>query len=227
MTIIHTSLNNKNHFLLNKVDIHPDIQFKLFTEPYLDQVVEIFTKAFCLSEPMTAYLKMDMSLYKNFAYAVAKKAIEDKLSVLAFKNNELAAFALVEDLADPCPIPDFDPKFKYILKLLEQIGETYFTDRVLKPREISHLFITAVDEKFRGQKLSTQVNFQAMNISAQAGFSKMYCEFTHYYNEEGVLHHLLRPHSMIGTQVYRDFTYGNEKPFKELGGHATSYLWEL
>lgn len=221
------SPQKKDHFILNDVTVNPRYEFKLFTEPYLDQVIDIFTRAFCLSEPMTAYLKMDMGLYKNFARAVAEKAIVDKLSVIALKDNQVAACALIEDLASPCPIPDFDPKFKYILNLLEKLGVSYFANQTIKPLEISHLFITAVDEKFRGQKLSTQVNFHAMNISSAAGFKKMYCEFTHELNEKGVLHHLKMPCVKIGAQLYQDFVFEAEKPFAYLSGGATSYLWEI
>ncbi len=224
---MNISSSCKDHFALNNLMVDPRYNFKYFTESYLEQVVDLFTRAFCLSEPMTAYLKMDMDLYKNFARAVAEKAVADKLSIIALKDDKVVACALVEDITNPCPIPDFDPKFKYILGLLEKLSNQYFTNKTINPFEISHLFITAVDEKFRGQKLSTQVNFQAMNISSQAGFSQMYCEFTHPLNEKGVIHHLTIPYSEIGSQVYQDFIFENNRPFEKLDGGAKSYLWQI
>lgn len=227
MDILSKQLTLKDHFAINNLSINPAFEFKKFTHPYLGQVVDVFTRSFCLYEPMTSYLKMDMNLYKKFAYAVAEKAIIDRLSVIALKDGQVAAFALVEDIANPCPIPDFDPKFKYILELLESLGKSYFSNRIINSLDISHLFITAVDENFRGQNLSTQVNFQAMNISSQAGFSRMYCEFTHEFNEKGVIHHLTTPFIKIGSQLYRDFVFENQKPFSKLPGAATSYLWQI
>ncbi len=217
----------KDHFSFNHLSVNPYFQFQLFTEPYLEQVVDVFTRAFCLFEPMTAYLKMDMTLYKNFARIVAENAVQDQLSVIALQEGKVAAIALVEDLARPCDIPDFDPKFKNILALLDRLGKDYFSKRTIKPLEISHLFITAVDEKFRRQNLSTQVNFQAMNISSRAGFKEMYCEFTHPYNEQGVIPHLKMPYTLIGAQVYKDFVFQNKKPFAQLSGGAKSYLWQI
>lgn len=227
MNILSNKVNSKDHLTLNGLVSNPAYQFKLFTRPYLKQVIQVFTHSFCLSEPMTAYLKIDMNLYKKFAHAVAEKAILDKLSVIALQNDQVVAFALVEDMANPCPIPDFDPKFKYILELLDSLGQSYFSNNTVNPLEIAHLFITAVDEKFRGKNLSTQVNFYAMNMASQAGFNQMYCEFTHEYNEKGVLHHLKSPYFLMGSQVYKDFSLEGKKPFNELAGGAKSYLWTI
>jgi len=221
MTIKHENFNR------NAVSMDDQYEYKLFTIEYIDKVVDVFTQTFCRAEPMTHYLHMDEEKYRQFAYSVAKKAVEDELSVITLHKGEVIAFALVEDLAQPGDIPDFDPKFNFILALLDKLGGHYFENKKLPPRHVAHLFITAVAEKYRGKRLSTQVNFQAMDIAAHRGFDFMYCEFTNYINEKGTIPHLKNPKKLIGSQEYDNFILENRKPFDQLEHGATSYLWEI
>lgn len=201
--------------------------YELLTKQHIDQVVDVFTKAFCRSEPMTQYLHLDEKKYRKFARAVTEKAVEDQLSVVALHHDKVVACALVEDIADAGAIPDFDPKFESILALLEELGKPFFVGKTFEKREIAHLFITAVHEDYRHQRLSTQVNFHAMDIAQKHGFDFVYCEFTHVFNERGVLHHLNNQKKLIGSCVYNQFEINNSKPFEHLAGGANSYLWEL
>jgi hypothetical protein len=219
--------NDFNQLIRKPLPIaNQNFRYQILTEEYVDQVVEVFTNAFCDSEPMTRYLAMDKNKYKKFASAVTQKALEDKLSIIALDGKKVIAFALVEDIADPGPIPDFDPKFKYILGLLENLGQHYFANKKFEKRQLAHLFITAVREEYRGLSLSTQVNFQVTALAQQENFSQMYCEFTHYYNEKGVLPYL-KNYQLIGSQIYKNFNMENQQPFEYLDGSANSFLWPL
>lgn len=218
---------SNSNFTRNNIPLDTKHRYELMTKKYIDQVVEVFTKAFCRYEPMTAYLKMDEEKYKVFARAVAEKAVKDQLSVVALDHDKVIAFAISEDIADPGVIPDFDPKFVYILGLLELLGEHFFKGKVFGKKEIAHLFITAVAEDYCHQGLSTQVNFKAMDIAAENNFKSMYCEFTHHYNLCGVIHHLKNKQRQIGHCVYKNFKLGDVKPFAHLEGGAKSYLWEV
>ncbi len=221
-----TAIKHEN-FIRNAISIDTQHEYKLFTIDYIDKVVDVFTQTFCRSEPMTHYLHMDEEKYHKFAYAVAKKAVEDQLSVIALEDNKVIAFALVEDLASPGDIPDFDPKFSFILGLLDKLGGNYFQNKQFPLGHVAHLFITAVDENHRGKRLSTQVNFQAMDIAAQRGFDFMYCEFTNYINEKGTVPHLQNRKKLIGSQEYEEFILEDRKPFDHLEYSANSYLWEI
>jgi hypothetical protein len=225
-----------NHLLLPNV--HPNFtknhiafdelhQYVRLSAEHVDQIVEMFTEAFCRSEPMTHYLHMDEKLYRDFARAVTEKAAQDRLSVVALENKQVVACAIVEDIAAPGPIPDFDPKFKYILGLLEQLGEKFFAGKTIPQGSIAHLFITAVHENHRHKHLSKQVNFHAMDLALAGGFDFMYCEFTHFFNEKGTIPYLDNPKQLIGAITYKDFVMDGEKPFADLSGQAVSYLWEL
>jgi len=227
---INNQLINDLFPQINLLPIVKKYQYRVFTEEYLDQVIDVFTRSFCRSEPMTEYLKMDEDKYKNFAKAVSNKAIEDQLSIIILDQNKVAALALVEDIADPGPIPEFDPKFRFILGLLDKIGIHLFENRVFPKKHLAHLFITAVDENYRKLHLSTIVNLLAIQQSHKSGFDFMYCEMTNHLNESGLIPHLDNlDHwkEKIGTQVYREFEMENQKPFEFLDGSANSYLWKL
>lgn len=201
--------------------------YEILEKEHIDQVVDVFTRAFCRSEPMTEYLRMDEKKYSVFARAVAEQAYQDGLSIVALDKKRVIAIALVEDIAAPGPIPDFDPKFEYILGLLENLGKDFFSGKKFSPGHMGHLFITAVDEKYRHLGLSKQVNFRAMDLAAHLGFDFMYCELTNIYNEKGIIPHLSAKKRLIGSINYKDFIMKNKKPFANLEGRAHSYLWAI
>lgn len=220
-------VNQYQNCVKNNIPLDDRYAYQLLTPDYVDQVVDVFTYAFCRSEPMTHYLHLDENKYKLFARAVSEKACNDKLSIISLDGEKVIACALVEDLADPGAIPDFDPQFEYILALLEKLGENYFPGKKFMAGHIAHLFITAVDENYRHQGLSKQVNFRAMDLAAQHGFEFVYCELTHPYNQYGIIHHLRNPKRLIGRCVYNEFMYKGIRPFANLSGEASSYLWAI
>lgn len=217
------------NFHRNNIPIDTRFHYEILGPKYLNEVARVFTEAFCRSEPMTEYLHLDEMKYMIFARAVTEQAIKDQLSIVALdkKNGAVVAFALVEDMARPGALPDFDPRFNTILALLESLGSHYFQNKKLEPNSIAHLFITAVNKDYRHQGLSTQVNFRAMDLAAQKGFEFVYCELTNYFNEKGIIPHLHNEKQLIGSQVYKNFKIEGEAPFAHLEGGANSYLWEI
>lgn len=221
------SLQNTN-MSRNQINMDNRFRYEILTERHVDQVVNVFTYAFCDSEPMTAYLDMDYDRYKTFARVVTENAVKDGFSIVALDADKVIACGLVEDLANPPDIPtDFDPNFKYILTLLDGLGSHFFKDKKFKNNLISHLFITAVHQDYRHRGISTQINFRAMDLAAQHGFQFMYAELTNFYNELGIIRHLKNNKRLIGSAIYKDFVCEGIKPFEFLNGGANSYLWEI
>lgn len=222
-----TILQTHPNFALNNIPLDTTYRYQILTENYIDQVTELFTHSFCTAEPMTQYLQMEEKKYQAFARTVTETAVKDKLSIIALDKDRVIAIALVEDIALPGQIPEFDPKFIYILSLLDSLGHEFFAKKQFYSGNIAHLFITAVDENYRQRGLSKQVNFKIMDLAAQKGFDFIYCEFTNYYNELGIIPHLKNPKQLIGSCVYQNFMYENSKPFKNLAGGVNSYLWAI
>ncbi len=217
----------EDNFSRNGLIKNTNYHCKILTNQYAEQVIDVFTRAFCHDEPMTNYLHMDETKYREFAREVTNKAIEDELSIVALDEDKVIALALVEDLADPGSIPDFDPKFNDILALLDTLGGDFFKEKNFPSKHVAHLFITAVDENYRSEKLSTLVNFSVMDIAAQKGFDFMYCEFTNFLNEKGTVPHLKNKKRLIGSQSYSNFSVNGNKPFEHLNSGANAYLWEI
>ena len=207
---------------------NPNYHFEQLQEKHIDEVCQLFTDTFVHSEPMTHYLHMDQKKYSIFAREVTEKAAKDGLSIVAMDKDKIIACALVEDINDAEDInADFDNKFSYILALLGQLGENFFQDKKFPRKHIAHLFITAVKKEYRRQGLSTQINYRALDLAADAGYDFAYCEFTNIYCERGTIPHLHTDKKLIGSCVYHEFTFKGKKPFAHLKGSANSYLWPL
>lgn len=217
--------------IFTRNNLQPDTHFRYETaqRKHKKGIIKIFTDAFCEAEPMTHYLHIDPKKFKTFSKQVTENAICDHLSIVALDKDKVIACALVEDSADMHEAPiNFDPKFKYIISLLESLGSDFFKDKKFEKKHMAHLFITAVDKNYRRRGLSTQVNFHAMDLASRNGFQFMYSELTNFYNEMGVFNHMKQNHRrLIGACDYKDFEVDGIKPFPHLKGYAHGYLWEI
>ncbi|MBX3708659.1 MAG: hypothetical protein KIT56_05580 [Gammaproteobacteria bacterium] len=214
--------------ILSQIPVDLQYRYEMLQPIHIDRVVTMFTQAFCDAEPMTHYLGVSYQSFKQFALAVTEKASEEKLSVVALDDDRVIACALTEDLVNPLDIIfELDPKFKPIFNILEQLSAKFFADKKIEKNHIAHLFITAVDESYRGKGLSKQVNYRSMALAAGMNFSFMMSELTNYINTNGIMHHLHYNKILLGSQIYQNYVFEGIKPFKDLSGIATSYLWEL
>src|SRR5437867_4154947 len=86
---------------------------KILAKEHTKQVIDLFIRSFCYSEPITQHLQVDPGEYKPFATEVVDKAVKDGLSTVALdENKRVIAFIIVEDIADP-----FMPKLSHYPKL--------------------------------------------------------------------------------------------------------------
>lgn len=214
--------------ILSQIILDHHYHYQILQNHHIEQTVTMFTHAFCDAEPMTHYVKMDYHSFLPFAEAVVRKAARDQLSIIALDQDRVIACALVEDFMHPLNIDfEMDPKFKYIFSLLEKISGEFFKDKKIPSRLIAHLFISAVDAKYRGLGISKQVNFRAMALAEKHKYAFMLSELTNYINEKGIIPHLKGAKLQIGSQVYQDYIFEGTRPFENLMGSAHSFLWEL
>ncbi|VVC74925.1 hypothetical protein AQUSIP_01990 [Aquicella siphonis] len=214
--------------ILQQIDIDHRYSYEILQPVHVDRTASMFIRSFCDSEPMTRYVNMDYDSFAPFARAVVQKAANDGLSIVALDGGKVIACALTEDIVDPLPMTfNVSPKFKYIFALLEQLTSGFLHGKQFQKKHVAHLFITAVDEDYRKNGLSKQVNFRAMSLAADEGFSFMVSELTNIYNELGIMHHLKNASLLLGSQVYREYTLDGVRPFANLPGGAAGYLWEL
>ena len=223
-------LNDKNQTMHRTVKQNRpiDCHFEIMTNHHYDQAVALITQSFCEYEPMTQYLKLSPVAFTPFAESIVKAAIKDGLSMVALHQNQMIACTIVEDLADPADLNNvFDPKFKIIFNLLENLGKDFFSKKSFEKGHIAHLFITAVHKDYFGRGLSRMINFQTMNLAKQKEFDFMYCEFTHAFNEKGTVKYIQSNKFRIKSINYQDFIFEGKRPFEHLPGGANAYIWEL
>jgi EAL domain-containing protein (putative c-di-GMP-specific phosphodiesterase class I) len=202
--------------------------YDVLKNEHYHQAVNVITNAFCEDEPMTKHLGITAAEFVPFAKIMVDKAVQNGLSMVAIDNNEVIACTIVEDMADPLNITaSIDPRFKIIFSLLEQLGSEFFRERAMYKGHIAHLFITAVNKQYHGQGLSRKINFESIRLAKERNFDFMCCKFTHDYNEKGTVNHLRNSKLLIRSCKYNEFVFNGSKPFQNLDGSASAYIWEL
>lgn len=214
--------------ILKQISRNHSYRYDIMKKKHIKGVISMFTRSFCDSEPMTKYVDMDYASFSVFAEKVAKKTATSGLSVVALDGEKIVACALVEDITDPVNLNiELSPKFQYIFALLDDLTSSFLKNQTFSPHYLAHLFITAVDEEYRGQGLSKQVNFRAMAVAASKGFSYMLSELTNHLNEKGILHHLQFKKTLIRYIDYNTYIHDGVRPFKGLDHGASGYVWAL
>ena len=192
---------------------------------HIESTVKLFVRSFCDSEPITKHLNMPYNDYEPFVREVLQKAVRDGLSVVAVdENNQAIACTIGEDITDMfVPRVDQYPRMKPIFDLLDDVSEPFLSDKDFTPGKIVHVWIAIVDEKHRGQGLSTAIDSACGELAVRKGFDFAYAEFTNPISEN-ITHHYqaLKPCNKIEYDNYT--TKQNTQPFKGLKGRAESYV---
>lgn len=210
------------------MDHHDAYQYEILQAKHANQTVNMMAQAFCEQEPMTKYLDISLHEFIPLAKQSVDKAIHDGLSIVALARDTVIACTLVEDFADPLNITiDIDPRFRFIFALLDHLGRDYFSQKDFEKGHIAHLFMTAIDKKYRGKGLSNQLHIESIKLSQKKNFDFMCCELTHQHNENEFINDLKNKKLLIKSCPYKDFNHEGRKPFENLDGIANAYIWEL
>lgn len=198
---------------------------KTLTKEHLESAVELFTRSFCDSEPITKHLKISYSDYEPFVRDVMKKALQDGMSVVALdKTNKVIACAIAEDIANPFT-PDVDkyPKMKPVFALLNELDKPFFRGKHFTRGKIAHIWIAVVDSTYRGKGLSTVIDTACADLAVSKGYDFAYAEFTNEISSNITHHYSI--YQLCNTIKYDDFRLEqNQKPFKGVTGGASAYI---
>jgi len=201
--------------------------YQLLEAKHIESTIEMFTHAFCDSEPMTHYVDMQYEEFAPFARQIAIKAAKERLSSVVVENNKVIACCLVEDILEPPVFPPLTPKFDPIFNLLENLTATYFTEHAFQKNQVAHLAITAVHNHHRGRGLSSIVNLGAADIARKNNFLFMTSDLTNYLNEEGLIKYIDNSKKLIKAIRYSEFIFNGKRPFEHLDGTGKSWIWAL
>lgn len=201
-----------------------DYKIQDLTEEYTNPTIRLFTKAFIEGEPMTHQIGIQYAEYEPFAREVVSKALKDGLSKIALDNqNNVVAFCIVEDMADPfIPKLAHYPKLKPVFALLSQLSKPFVKNKSFLKGKIVHAIMTAVHPDHRGKKLSVAINKAGSDFAARKGYDFAYVDATNERSEKNVSDYTIS--KLLNRIKYEEFTFDGVKPFKELEGWASSYV---
>lgn len=194
------------------------------TDSYIKQTVDLFTKSFCDSEPLTKHLGIAYKDYEPFAREVVQKAVMDGLSVIALdQNNNVIACTIAEDMTNPF-MPNLAnyPQLKPIFDLLDKLDEPFMKGKKFVKGKIAHVWIAIVDSTFRGKGLSTAIDLACTDLAASKGYDFAYAEFTNAISEK-ITHHY-SVYKLCGSIKFDEFHADTDHPFEGVKGGAASYL---
>ena len=231
-TLINKFLIELKHELQNKTKeenimnmIKPDYTLITLDEQHATSTVELFARTFCDSEPITKHLSIQYHDYEPFAREVINKAIKEGVSKIAIdKQDKVIACCIAEDIADAfMPKLTHYPKLKPIITLLNELSKPFLDGKKFLKGKVAHVWIAAVDRKYRGQGLSTVIDMACADLLARKGYDFVYAEFTNEISEKIINQYSL--FQLCNKINYDTFTMGSgERPFKGVNGYAASYV---
>lgn len=201
-----------------------DYTITTLKDEHVKSAVDLFTKAFCDSEPVTKILNIRYKDYEPFAMEVVQKAAKEGMSKVAVdKQNRVVACAIAEDLSDPfVPHVAHYPKMRPVFALINELSKPFLEGRKFLKGKIAHVWIAAVDQSYREHGLSTEIDMACIEAAARKGFDFAYAEFTNE-KSENITHHF-KVLDLCNRIKLADFKFDGTKPFKDLNGTADSYV---
>lgn len=208
-----------------KTTITTDYTIVTLQDEHVKSAIDLFTKVFCDTEPLTHHLNIHYQDYYPLAKEVVQKAVKEGMSKVALdKNNKVIGLCIAEDLADPfIPHDAHYPKVRPVFELLEELSKPFLKGRKFIKGKVVHVWIAAIDEAYRGLGLSTQVDMAAIESAARKGFNFAYAEFTNELSEN-VTHQFKV--LQLYNRIYYDQFISKEgtRPFEGIKGAAASYI---
>jgi hypothetical protein len=192
---------------------------------HIKSAVDLFTKAFCDSEPITKHLGISYEEYEPFVKEVVQKAVNEGMSVVAVnQDGKVIACTIAEDITDPFT-PNFAnyPKLASIFELLHKLSDPFLKGKRFAKNKIAHVWIAIVDQTYRGQGLSTAIDMACADLLLRKGCDFVYAEFTNPVSEK-ITHHY-KVYQLCNSIKYDDFmTNKGQKPFEGVKGGANAYI---
>jgi len=209
-------------------NISPDnkSEYKITTldNIHIESTAKLFTTVFCEGEPLTRHLQVPYDDFYPFAKEVVEKAATDKLSMVAVDHeNKVIACIISEDISDPfMPNVNAYPTLAPIFEFIERLSKSFTHARVFTEKKIAHMWVTAIDNKYKGKGLSKKINDAGETKLKEDGFEFGYAEFTSEINERW-----MNKFDVFERCSVLKFEDQTDERLKGLPGRATSYVWPM
>lgn len=202
-------------------------QFKLTTlnKQYAAQTATILAEAF-MDEPMQTVLDTTFEDILEFMEHIVQHAIPTGLSAIAIdtETDKVVGISINKDLLDePIGKDDrFSEKLFPIFELLDQLDNKYHEYYEVKPNEIYHNMMLAIDSKYRNNDITTLFFNFCTDIAYKKGFKTMLAETTGPISFHVVTKKL--GFKELYSIKYADFYFNGTYPFKNIKGAEYCYL---
>lgn len=220
-----SDLIKEKETVMAKTTITTDYTIVTLQDEHVKSAIDLFTKTFCDSEPLTHHLNIHYQDYYPFSKEVVQKAVKEGMSKVALdKNNKVIGLCIAEDLADPfIPHLAHYPKIKPVFEILDSLSKPFLQGKKFIKGKVVHVWIAAIDDAYRGLGLSTQVDMAAIESAARKGFDYAYAEFTNELSEN--VTHQFKVLQLYNRIYYDQFTTKEgTRPFEGVKGAAASYV---
>jgi hypothetical protein len=158
--------------LVPPVSLLRDISYQVLAEDDLQSAIECISSTFYFGEPITKALDITLEEFKYFAGILLRKAVLDKLSVVAKDNVKgiVVGVLIAEDFMTepPANIETISPKFLPIFELLGTLDTRYKEKYPVQLGELYHIFMVGVYKEYPG--LSLPLTRTAEIIAREKGY---------------------------------------------------------
>jgi ribosomal protein S18 acetylase RimI-like enzyme len=204
------------------------IEIRSLNNSDISDATDCVVRNFARREPMTKLLGISEKECRDFFSQITLKAANEKLSLVARnrQTGQLMGCLIADDPGYISDSPNEDSKsskFDAIFAILDKVTEPLKTSNGIPKNTYYHVFMLAVEETFRNQRVGELLLLASLKLGKEKGFKFAIAEST------GPGSARLRPeHANTPNFVeYRTFQYKGEYPFKELEGGVALFVHDL
>ncbi len=205
-----------------------EITYEILREKYLEQAINCVVDVFTSSEPITTAIKITPREFYPFAEIICQKAAKDGLSLIAkhSKTSQVVGAVISEDLSTELSEESWknlSEKLNIIPQVLKELHEQYETKKKVFAGKLFHIFLLAVNEKYRNIDIANNLIEKNLKLASQEGFSGAIVEVT-----GNISQHLFRKYGFEDrcSIEYQTYEYKGIKVFEEIKEHQSCILME-
>jgi len=198
---------------------------------HIDEVANLVTDVFVHFEPMTAFLCIKEKTFHDYFLLPWLVNSKMELSLVAIQNKKIVAALLNEEIIlpviqhnDQINVPGMEPIFELLGEMEDKWfatieGQSYgcYSNEQSECRiqcKVFHMFMVAVDEKYRMNGLAHQLLTQSIKYAEENGYNYIIAEATGIASQKAFYR--------LGFQCLESYNYetwtdnNNQQPFQKL-----------
>lgn len=159
------------------------VKFRIIESQDFEETVDLCSQLFVNNEPITKSLQINYQEFRQLAEAYLRKAIMDRLSIVATEDNGIiVGFVISENLMTIPPyIHQLSHKFAAIHKFSQELRSSYFGKYQYYYWELFrtlHILLLGVKDEYKNQKIATNLIKENLRLAKLNYFSVVISELT-------------------------------------------------